>query len=52
VKGLVSSDFPLSVKSNSGHGMLAFGRVGHSHRTLRLKTDAGDIHLERPAQEL
>jgi len=52
VNGLVSSDFPLSVRSNPGHGMLAFGHVGHSHRMLRLKTDAGDIHLERPIQEL
>jgi hypothetical protein len=47
-KGHVSSEFPLSVRSNSSHGMLASGHVGHSHRTLRLKTDAGDIHLVRP----
>jgi hypothetical protein len=46
-KGRVSSEFPLSVRCNSGHGMLASGRVGHSHRILRLKTDAGDIHLDR-----
>ncbi len=49
-KGRVSSEFPLSLRCNSSHGMLASGRVGHSHRILRLKTDAGDIHLER--QEL
>jgi hypothetical protein len=50
VKGRVSSAFPLSLRC-SGHGMLASGRVGHSHRTLRLKTDSGDIHLERPILE-
>lgn len=49
--GHVSSQFPLALRCNSSHGMLASGRVGHSHRTLRLKTEAGDIHLERP-QEL
>jgi hypothetical protein len=47
-KGRVSSEFPLVMRSNSGHGTLASGRVGHSHRILRLTTDAGDIHLERP----
>lgn len=51
-QGRVSSEFPLSMRSNSGRGMLASGRVGHSHRILRLKTDAGDIHLERPMLEL
>ena len=51
-KGSVSSEFPLSMRCISGHGTLAFGRVGHSHRTLRLKTETGDIHLSRPAQEL
>src|SRR5271155_1149545 len=43
-KGHVSSEFPLAVHSNPGHGMLVSGHVGHSHRTLRLKTDEGDIH--------
>jgi hypothetical protein len=47
-KGRVSSEFPLSLRCNSGHGMLASGRVGHPHRILRLKTDAGDIHLGHP----
>jgi hypothetical protein len=51
-KGRVSSEFPLSVRCDAGHGMLVSGRVGRSHRILRLKTDAGDIHLERPIQEL
>jgi hypothetical protein len=45
--GHVCSAFPLSLRSNSGHGVLASGRIGHSRRTLRLTTDAGDIHLER-----
>ena len=47
-KGSVSSEFPLSMRCNGGHGMLASGRVGRSHRTLRLKTDVGNIHLVRP----
>jgi hypothetical protein len=46
-KGRVSSEFPLLMQSNSSHGMLASGRVGHARRTLRLKTDTGDIRLER-----
>ncbi len=50
-KGRVSSQFPLSLRCNSSHGMLASGRVGHARRTLRLKTDAGDIHLLRPVRE-
>jgi len=51
-KGRVSSEFPLSTRLNSGHGMMAFGHVGHSRRVVRLKTDEGDIHLERPMMEL
>jgi hypothetical protein len=51
-KGHVSSQFPLSMRSNSSHGTLASGRVGHSHRTLRLTTGEGDIHLERPTLDL
>src|SRR5580693_7168939 len=50
-KGRVSSEFPLSLRCNSSHGMLASGRVGRSHRILRLKTDAGDIHLVRPIDD-
>jgi hypothetical protein len=50
--GRVSSEFPLSMRLNSGHGVQAFGRVGHSRRTVRLKTDEGDIHLEHPMLEL
>ena len=51
-KGRVSTVFPLTVRSSAAHGMLVSGHVGHSHRILRLKTDEGDIHLERPMQEL
>jgi hypothetical protein len=51
VRGHVSSEFPLSVRTNPCHGMQAFGRVGHSRRTMRLKTDAGDIHLAHPNLE-
>lgn len=53
-KGSVQSEFPLAMRCNSSHGMLASGRVGHAHRTLRLKTDAGTIHLQHPVilQEL
>jgi hypothetical protein len=50
-KGKVSSEFRLSVRCNGGQGMLASGHVGRSRRVLRLKTDAGDIHLERPLAE-
>ena len=46
-KGRVSSEFPLSMRGNSAHGILAIGHVGHSRRTLRLRTDTGDILLER-----
>jgi hypothetical protein len=46
-KGRVTSEFRLSMRCNAGHGMMASGRVGHSRRILRLKTDAGDIHLDR-----
>jgi hypothetical protein len=46
-QGHVSSEFPLSVRTTPSRGMLASGHVGHSHRTLRLKTDFGDIHVER-----
>ena len=49
--GHINSEFHLSMKCNSSHGMLASGRVGHSHRTLRLTTDTGDIHLLRPILE-
>jgi Putative adhesin len=48
VNGHISSEFPLSMRCNSNHGMLASGHVGHSRRTLRLTTDTGDIHLLRP----
>ena len=51
-KGRVSSEFPLSMRLNSGHGMMAFRRVGHSRRIVRLKTDEGDIHLQHPMMEL
>lgn len=50
-KGRVSSEFPLSLRCNASHGMLASGHVGHSHRMLRLKTDSGDIHLQHPMLE-
>jgi hypothetical protein len=46
-KGHVSSEFPLSLRCNASHGMLASGRVGRARRIVRLKTDIGDIHLDR-----
>lgn len=45
--GKVNSEFPLAVRCDHSHGVLAFGRIGHSRRTLRLKTATGDIHLQR-----
>jgi hypothetical protein len=48
--GKVDSEFPLAVRCDHSHGVLAFGHIGHighSRRTLRLKTATGDIHLQR-----
>jgi hypothetical protein len=45
--GDVRSEFPLTLHYDLNHGVLASGRVGRSHRTLRLKTAMGDIHLDR-----
>jgi hypothetical protein len=45
--GEVRSEFPLALHYDNNHGLMASGRVGHSRRTLRLKTAMGDIHLDR-----
>jgi hypothetical protein len=45
-EGELRSEFPLAVHHDSTHGLMASGRVGHSHRTVRLKTATGDIHLD------
>jgi len=50
--GEVRSEFPLVLRYDPTHGVMAVGRVGHSRRTLRLTTEAGDIHLDRIAPEL
>ena len=47
--GRVDSAFPLVLRSAEGHGLTASGRVGRSHRLLRLKTRQGNIRLERAA---
>lgn len=48
--GKVNSEFPLAVRCDQGRGMQAFGHIGRSRRTLRLKTATGDIHLQRIRQ--
>jgi hypothetical protein len=45
--GRVNSEFPLAVRCDQSHGIFASGHIGHSRRTLRLKTASGDIHLQR-----
>jgi Putative adhesin len=45
--GRVSSEFPLSMRCDHSRGHIASGHVGRSHRTLRLKTATGNIHLQR-----
>jgi hypothetical protein len=45
--GKVNSEFPLALRGDQRHGIFAFGRIGHPHRVLRLKTASGDIHLQR-----
>ena len=50
--GQVCSDFPLVRRSDHNRGLFAFGHFGHSHRTVRLKTATGNIHLERARQAL
>jgi hypothetical protein len=45
--GRVDSAFPLALRCSDGHGLSASGRVGRSHRLLRLKTRQGNIRLER-----
>ena len=45
--GKVDSAFPLVLRCQEGHGISANGRVGRSHRMLRLKTRVGNIHVDR-----
>ena len=45
--GTVNSEFPLAFRCDQSHGQFASGHIGHSRRTLRLKTLTGDIHLQR-----
>jgi hypothetical protein len=46
-EGEVCSEFPLLIKEDPNRGTYAFGRIGHAHRVLRLKSGTGNIHLER-----
>jgi len=48
--GEVNSEFPLIIKEDPNHGVSASGRIGHAHRTLRLTTADGNIHLHRLQQ--
>jgi hypothetical protein len=50
--GRVNSDFPLQLRSDHNRGLSASGRFGRSHRTVRMKTGTGNIHLGRVCQEL
>lgn len=47
---VITSDFPLQLRSDHNHGLFAFGHFGHSHRTVRMKTGTGNIYLERTRQ--
>jgi hypothetical protein len=43
------SEFPLTVRTDRDHGTLVSTHFGHSHRVVRLKSSAGNIHLQRGA---
>jgi len=50
--GEVCSEFPLVIKEDPNRGTFAIGHIGHAHRTLRLKTGSGNIHLQRIEPQL
>jgi len=50
--GRVDSEFPLVIRGSKGRGIFAFGRFGRSHRVVRVKTAAGNIHLGRVTHSL
>jgi hypothetical protein len=50
--GELSTEFPLSVKSDHNHGLFAFGRIGRSHRVVRMTSGTGNIRLERVRAEI
>lgn len=50
--GEVCSEFPLLIKEDPNRGTFAAGRIGHAHRTLRLKTGSGNIRLQRVEPQL
>ncbi len=47
--GEVSSEFPISVRSDRDRGTFAWAHFGHSHRVIRMKSAAGNIRLQRGA---
>lgn len=50
--GDVCSDLPISVKQDREHGRFVAARIGHAHRVVRIKTNAGDIHLENGGDQM
>ena len=47
--GRVSSEFPLTVRTDRDHKTLVSTHFGNSHRVVRLKSAAGNIRLQRGA---
>jgi putative adhesin len=47
--GRVSSEFPLTIRTDRDHGTQASAHFGNSHRVVRLKSSAGNIRLQRGA---
>jgi hypothetical protein len=47
--GRVTSEFPLTVRTDRDHKTLVSTRFGNSHRVVRLKSGAGNIRLQRGA---
>ncbi len=50
--GEVCSEFPLLIREDAAHGTTATGHIGHTHRIVRLKTETGNIRLQRTHQDL
>jgi hypothetical protein len=47
--GRVSSEFPLTVRTDRDHGTQVSAHFGNSHRVVRVKSSAGNIRLQRGA---
>ena len=44
---VISSNFPLQLKTDHNRGLSASGHFGRARRTVRMKTGTGNIYLER-----